>query len=539
MWQIKPVDSEDAVQALAQSANIHPSLARILYLRDIKSPDAVNRFLNLNLAHLHSFELLPDIMPAIERIQKAIKNKEKIVIWGHEDLDGITSVLILYETIQAIQGLPLYHIPAKGKDKHGLSIEKAQEFAQDGVKLIITVDCGITNITEVKAIKQMGIDVIVTDHHETLEQLPDAVANVNPKRADNQYPLRFLAGCGIALKLAIGLVKVHLGINLEQLFALKPDFLSYLALGTISDRVPMLDENRILAKYGIDQLAKVKNPAIRAMFETTGVDPTKLTNEQFFSEIVPVFSSANGNTACDYFLNKDLNECLIWAQQLLEQSRQWRELAKENLGLAETIADITPGVIFVRDQRLSLKVLGHIASKLKEKHQIPVLVLGLKNGDWVGECRGIDGVDLIALLKAHSQFFSAFGGHKKACGFTIADKDVDKFIKSAKKYAKEHFAGNIISENKIIPEAELAISELNLDFLKIAPFGENNPAPVLLSRNTAFVKTNGKISLAHNPQLEIWNESEQPINGDRTYANLLYTYNENMVVSIIKIENHA
>lgn len=538
MWQIKPVDSEDRVLELAREVRVHPALARILYLRDIKTKEQVAHFINATLTDLHPIDLLPDIMPAIKRIQQAIQRKEKIVIWGHEDLDGISSVLILYETIQAIQGLPFYHIPNKGKEKHGISIEKAIEFKEQGIKLIISVDCGITNIEEVKVIQEMGIDVIITDHHETLETLPPAVANVNPKRTDNKYPFQFLAGCGIALKLAIALVKEHLGISVKELFALKPDFLSYLALGTISDRVPMLDENRIFSKLGIEQFSKVQNPAIRAMFTVTGVDPKKLTNEKFFSDIIPVFASANGNAACNYFLNKVYDECLQWANELVQQSKEWRELAKENLALAETIADITPGIIFVRDQRLSLKVLGHIAGKLKDRYQLPTLVLGLKNGDWVGECRGINGVDLIALLKAHSSYFKAFGGHKKACGFTIADKDVQKFIKSAKKYAKEYFAGNIINENKVIPDAELPVAELNNDILKLAPFGENNLPPVLISKDTVFIKNHKGIHIAERPELEIRNDSEQNIHTDKP-LNLLYTFDEHLTISILKIENHA
>jgi single-stranded-DNA-specific exonuclease len=539
MWQIKQVDSEANVLELARSVNLNPALARILYLRDIKTKEQVNHFFNATLDDLHPINFLPDIEPAIKRIQQAIKNKEKIVIWGHEDLDGITSVMILYETIQAIQGLPLYHIPTKGKDKHGLSVEKAKEFAQEDVKLIITVDCGITNISEVKAIQDMGIDVIVTDHHEVLDTLPQAVANINPKRKDSQYPFSFLAGCGIALKLAIALVDLHLGITIKELFTLKPDFLSYLALGTISDRVPLIDENRILARFGIEQMAIVKNPAIRAILQITKTSGQKLTNDKFFSDIIPVFSSANGNTACDYFLNKDYDECLQWAGELLKQSQEWREEAKENLVLAETIADMTPGIIIVRDQRLSLKVLGHIAGKFKDRHQLPVLVLGLKGNEWIGECRGINGVDLIALLKAHSSFFSAYGGHKKACGFTVADNVVDNFIKSAKKYAKEHFAGNIIKENRIIPDAELAIQDLNQDFLKLLPFGESNPMPILISKHTALVKTNNRFTLFDQPDLEVRNSSDQIINGDKPIINMLYSFDENLVVTILKIENQT
>lgn len=538
MWQLKPVDSEERVLELAKQAQIHPALARILYCRDIKTLSQIDKFLNPTRTDLHSYQLLPDIEPALARIVKAIKRKEKIVIWGHEDLDGITSVVILYETIIALQGQPIYHIPTKGKDKHGLSVEKAQEFAQNGVKLIITVDCGITNLKEIDEINKLGIDVIVTDHHEVLDKLPNAVANINPKRSDSEYPFRFLAGCGIAFKLAVGLVDYCLKVNISELMSLKPDFWAYLALGTISDRVPLVDENRILAKYGWQQFQKVKNPAILAVLEISKINPAKLTYEQFFSDIVPIFSSANGNLACEYFLHKDYQACLNWVSDLLAQSQAWQKEARENLLLAEEIADITPGIIFVRDERLSLRVLGHIAGKLKDRYQLPTLVLGYKNGDWVGECRGINGVDLIALLKAHSNYFSAYGGHKKACGFTIADKDVQSFIKSAKKYAKEHFVGNIINENKIIPEAILPLNELDADFLRLTPFGENNPSPILISPETTLISTNHRFILPNRNNLEIINNTDQSFNHDKINGNLLYTFNEQLVVSVLKIEKN-
>ncbi|MEO0075181.1 MAG: DHH family phosphoesterase [candidate division WOR-3 bacterium] len=538
MWALKPIDSEERALALANELKIHPALARVLYVRDIKTVEQANKFFNATLNDLYPYHALPDIDKAIERIISAIKRKEKIVIWGHEDLDGITSVVILYETIKALQGQPMYHIPSKGKDKHGLSVEKAQEFAQNGVKLIITVDCGITNLKEIDEINKLGIDVIITDHHEILDRLPNAIANIDPKRPDSPYPFQFLAGCGIAFKLAVGLVDKCLNVNINELLALKPDFLAYLALGTISDRVPLVDENRILAKYGWQQFQKVKNPAILAILEISKINPSKMTYEQFFSDIVPIFSSANGNLACEYFLHKDYQDCLNWVSELLAQSQAWQKEARENLALAEEIADITPGIIFVRDERLSLRVLGHIAGKLKDRYQLPTLVLGYKNGDWVGECRGINGVDLIALLKAHSNYFSAYGGHKKACGFTIADKDVQKFIKSAKKYAKEHFVGNIISENKVAPEAILPLNELKEDFLSLMPFGENNPTPILISPNTTIISTNYRFILPERNDLEIINNTEQSFNHDKINGNLLYTFNEQLVVSVLKIEKN-
>jgi len=535
MWKVREIESEDSVLRLAQECIIPEPMARILWMRDVRSSEAVSKFLNPSMNDLYPWQELTDIEPAIKRIQQAISNKEKILIWGHEDLDGITATVILYETIKAIQGYPLYHIPTKGKDKHGLSVEKAKEFGNQGVKLIITVDCGITNIEEVDLIQKQGIDVIITDHHEVLESLPKAIANINPKRKDSIYPFMFLAGVGIALKLAIALVDTHLGIKSKELFSLKPDFLGYVALGTISDRVPLVSENRIFAKFGLEELEKIQNPAVNAIFTIAGIDRNRLTNDKFFSDLLPIFASANGNNACEYFLTKSYEECLKWAQELNSQSKNWREEAKQTLFLAEQIIDLAPGILFIRDERLSLKVLGHIAGKLKDRYQVPALIMGLKDDDWVGECRGVNGVDLIELLKAHRTYFSAFGGHKKACGFTVSKQKAEAFIKSAKKYAKEHFVNNIIKENRIIPEAILPIKELTKDFLKLAPFGESNPAPIFISLNTPFTKHNGKLIFLERPDLEVRiNLDQQPC--DRVFVNVLYTIDENLSVTILKID---
>ncbi len=535
MWKIKEVASEDTISELAKSSNIPLAMARILFLRDIKTKADADKFLNPKLSNLHPYSQLPDIEPAIKRIQQAITNKEKIAIWGHEDLDGITATIILYEIIKAIRGHPLYHIPTKGKDKHGLSTEKANEFGEQGVKLIITVDCGITNVEEVEQIKKLGIDVIITDHHEVLDSLPQSSANIDPKSKNSNYPFAFLAGVGIALKLAIALVDIHLGVKLLELLSLKPDFLGFAALGTISDRVPLVDENRILTKFGLEGLSKIKNPAINAIFSVAGVDKANMTSDKFFSDILPIFASANGNNACDYFLNKSYDECVNWSHELYRQSQNWREEAKQTLALTEQIVDVSPGILFVKDERLSLKALGHVAGKLKDRYQVPALIMGPKGDDWIGECRGINGVDLIELLKAHRQYFSAFGGHKKACGFTIAKKDADAFIKSAKKFAKEHFAANIIKENKVIPDAVLPIKELSNDYTRLGPFGEGNPAPMLISPNTPFSKSNGKHIFLERPDIDVRNNSEQQI-FDRVFADILYTFDENLNVTILKIE---
>ncbi|MEO0091625.1 MAG: DHH family phosphoesterase [candidate division WOR-3 bacterium] len=538
MWQIKQLplsDWHNFYSELQGKVNLNPGLAQLLYLRNIRTIPDVIKFLNPEIKYLHPNSLLPDIDPAITRIQKAIANREPILIWGHEDLDGITAIVVLYQTLKAIKGQPLFYIPQKGKERHGLSPDKVKEFQDSGVKLIITVDCGITNNQEIDIIQKNGVDVIVTDHHEVLDKLPNSVANVNPKRTDSKYPFSFLSGVGVALKVSLALVEKHLKVSPEEYFSLLPDLLPITALGTIADRVPLIDENRIFAKLGLKELINIKNNAVKAVFDVVGMSRDNLTTEKFFGEIIPLFSSANGNQACDYFLNQNYDACYQWAQELYKLSQEWRESAKHNCYIAEQVKDVGEGIILVYDERLSLKALGHCAGRLKDIYQLPTIVMGLRNDDWVGECRGINGVDLIELLKAHSSYFTDFGGHKKACGFTLPKQKLKNFIKSAKKYAKENFAGNIIKENKLIAEMILPLDEITEEFKKLAPFGEANPTPVLISPKTNLTKEDGKIIYWKKPELKLECAPNLPVNPSGNTYDILYTFDDNLEITILDL----
>ncbi|MCX7785277.1 MAG: DHH family phosphoesterase [candidate division WOR-3 bacterium] len=536
MWQIKPQPLLDWQQLLPELPNkINLRLVQLLVLRNIKSAQEMIKFLNPELSYLHPNTLLPDIEPALHRIQKAIAQKEPILLWGHEDLDGISAIVVLYQTLKAIKGQPLYYIPQKGKERHGLNPDKVQEFQNTGVKLVITVDCGITNNQEIEIIQKSGVDVIVTDHHEVLDKLPNAISNVNPKRLDSQYPFSLLAGVGVALKVALALVEKHLTVSPKEFFSLFTDLLPITALGTIADRVPLIDENRIFTQLGLKALPNVKNNAVNAVFDVVGLSKQNLTVEKFFAEIIPLFGSANGNQACDYFLNQDYDACYQWAQELYKLSQEWREAAKQNCLIAEQVKDMGDGIILVYDERLNLKALGHCAGRLKDAYQLPVVVMGKRNDDWVGECRGINGVDLIAMLKAHSAYFTDFGGHKKACGFTLPKAKLKPFINAVKKYAKEKFVGNIIKENQLIADMILPLDEITDEFKQLAPFGEANPAPVLISPKTNLTKEDGKIIYPPRPELKIECAPNLPVNFSGNTYDILYTFNDNLEITVLDL----
>ncbi|MEO0132760.1 MAG: DHH family phosphoesterase [candidate division WOR-3 bacterium] len=542
MWAVKQVDCEERVAELARRLDLPEEIVRTLYLRGHKTVETIKGFLEARLSELYPFETLPDIKLAVERIKQSIDLQTPILIWGHEDLDGITSVIILTETIKELGGIVYNYIPTKGKEPHGINIPKALEYHVAGVKLIITVDCGITNHNEIKELRAQSVDVIVTDHHEVLDNLPPAIANVNPKRIDSKYPFDQLAACGIAFKLAWALYSNFYGWTIEDFVTKKPEFLIWTMLGTIADRVPLINENRILAKHGLELITENSRPIIKAIVKKLNSN-NAVTTDKIINEIVPLFASANGNEACRYFQSQNEEEILSWLDKLQAESQAWRALAKENLQLAEKIAEISEGIIIIYNENLSLKTLGHIAGKFKDQYQLPVIVLGKKTTDWVAECRGINGIDLIEMLKAHSDLLITYGGHKKACGFTIANDKLTTFIAKIKEYAKANFVGKIIQENIVLADAFLPIRSLPLEVIKkLPPFGEGNPSPIFISKDTAVSVINNNLYFIERPDLSAVISGDKITSKifefypERVFADILYTTTERGEIVILSVD---
>jgi single-stranded-DNA-specific exonuclease len=529
MWQIKEVDNSGLAE-FVKTTGFQNSFARTLFLRNIKTPEAAQKFLNPKLSDLHSSALLPDLEPAIDRIWQAIKKKERILIWGHEDLDGITAVVALYEILRDLQADVLYYIPAKHIEKHGLNSEKVKNFNDHKIKLVITVDCGITNFAEVEDLANSGIDTVILEHHEILDRLPKAKANVDPKRKDSKYPFRFLAAVGVVFKFGLALTERILKTPADEFFSIKPDLISLVALGTIADRVPLIDENRILVKFGLEYLKNISRPAIRAFLESENLNPSKLTVDKFMSTLLPLFAAANGNQGCHYFMSQDVEAAKQWVKELSNLRDIWREETKQALVIAKKNLDLDDGLIIVKSAELPLRAMGNCASKLREQYQLPAIVIGRGKDNWIGECRGVDQVNLVELLKANGKYFIDYGGHKKACGFSIIEENLEPFIKGAKDYARMNFAGKIKPE-PILADAILPLSELTGEFTKLGPLGEGNPSPLLIAPDTTIKWTDEGLISPDNPKLNLHNNSEQVRLSNGTF-DLLYTFDENLNIYI-------
>jgi single-stranded-DNA-specific exonuclease len=446
---------------------------------------------------------LPDIEPAVARVAAAIRGREPILVWGHEDLDGMTAAVCLQTTIRDLRGVVTSYIPAKGTRRHGLDPELLKGYFDQGIRLVITVDCGTTNTDEVDAIQRHGVHVVVTDHHEVLDRLPSARAVVNPKRRDSRYGFRQLAGVGVALKMAQALAESLAGVSPDEYFATRPELLVLTALGTIADRVPLLAENRILVRRGLDRLHLVDLPSVRAVLDAARVAGSDLTAGRFLVDLLPLFAAADGNVSKEMLLTRDLQAARNWASELVVQSQAWREQARAALELALRIVDATPGLVTVRSEDLSLRALGYCAARIKDEYMLPVAVIGRREDCWVGECRGVDGVNLVDLLKACGHRLLDFGGHAKACGFTVADEHVQSFTSEAQAYAAGHFVGQITETREPQADAAVQFVELAKDFKRLGPFGEGNPEPMLVARSVLLAPGGDDVRAPESPDIEL------------------------------------
>jgi single-stranded-DNA-specific exonuclease len=552
MWPVRQVD-DAAVAALARESRVSGLAARLLWLRGVRDAGSVQRWLNPAIEHLHPPELLPDFEAAVARIRQAVGRRETILLWGHDDLDGITSIVILFRLLTDLRADVRYYVPAKGRERHGLNPEMVAGPGRDGVRLVVTVDCGITNREQVAELKAKGIDVVVTDHHEVPALMPDAVANVDAKRPDSKYPYRGLASAGVALKLGMGIVREALGLSVAEFFSTQPNLLAIAVLGTIADRVPLTGENRTLVALGLRSLETTTIPAIQALTEQLnrrggGQPPSdgwqspgseRLTLSRFVAELLPYFAAASGNEAVGKFLSAGKDEARAWVSDLARQSQEWQAEAERSYVMARESVVAGDGIVFVRNRELSLRALGACAARLKDQYQMPAVVMGWRGDAWVGECRGIEGVSLMDLLGSCGRYFIDFGGHRKAAGFSIAEEQVDGFIRCAESYAHEHFAGRIQSENVVYADAMLPVRDFDSGLVALAPFGDGNPQPVFISEPVRLRERDAGWAPDERPELsfrparrEVQLEAGAPVE-------LLYTMDDRARLTVLDVRPPA
>ncbi len=528
MWQLREADPA-GVAGLARALALPEPLARVLWLRGARDPEAARRWLDPSLDHLHDSRLLPDFDAAAARIEQAVARREGILVWGHDDLDGVCAAALLRRVLAGLRGRARTYIPSRSAERHGLEARRARDECGADCRLIITVDCGVMNFQPVADLAAAGIDVIVTDHHEVPERLPAAVACVDAKRPGSVYPYRGLAGCGLALKLGMGLAGRMLGLGMREFVSADPDAVALAVLGTVADRVPLTGENRTLVATGLGLLERTRLAGLGAVVRRLRADGP-LTVGRMVSRLVPLFAAAPGNEAVDRLLDTDRQRGEAWVADLEAKARQWQEEVGRAWQLALDAARPGDGLVIARDRALPLRALGFCAGRLKDFYGVPAMVLGWRGDAWVGECRTVADVDLVSILNHHARYFIDYGGHKLAAGFSIADERVEEFTRAVEQYCHEQFAGRLTAVAAPQADARLPLAELAAGYRRLAPFGDGNPAPVFVSEPVRLRPAGAGLVADCRPDLELRGDAAAALEGRQV---LFYTIDEAGAVTVL------
>ena len=460
-------------------------IAQVLSARGI-SPEESPAFLEPRLEDLNDPFLMRDMDKAVERIITAMKESQKIMVHGDYDVDGVTSLSLLYRNLTSIGLNVIPYIPDRFTEGYGLSSQGIEKAKEEGISLIITVDCGITALEEIEMARKYGIDVIVTDHHEPRETLPEATAIINPKVDD--YPFKDLAGVGVAFKLLEALYR-KLSLNLNHLYW----DLDLVALGTVADIVPLVKENRVFVHFGLKILEKSKKAGIKSLKSVTGLNG-KVEPWHISFILAPRLNAAGRlNHAIEAFKllsTRDGLEALQLARELDRTNKERQGIERKILSEAEKMVrrmDLDKDwVIVLGSEDWHEGVIGIVASKLVEQYNRPTILLSFTGGIGKGSGRSIQNFNLFNALLDLEKYLLSFGGHKMAAGLRLEKENLQDFRQALNKLAKERLKKEYF-EPELYIDGEIRLSDINQDILsvyrKLSPFGMGNPQPVFVVKN--------------------------------------------------------
>lgn len=484
--------SRDTIAEFAADHGLPPLIATVLLNRGITDAEKVNAYLKKTLDGIHNPYLLPDMQAAVDRILPAIASGEKIVVYGDYDVDGITATALLVHFLRGIGANVDYYIPDRKNEGYGINVKAISQLSKLGTRLMVTVDCGITATGEVELAKTMGMDVIVTDHHLCKEKLPNAIAVVDAKRPDSEYPFDALAGVGVAFKLMLAVVKA-LGKSTKEYFFRYVDFA---AIGTIADVVTLLDENRVIVEKGLAKLANSEYIGIRTLIETAGLNKKPVDSTAIAFSIAPRLNATgrlgSAKTAVELLLCEEEEKARELAQQLEQENLERREteqiILKEAQELIAQDADFDKKQVIVLAKRdWHHGVIGIVASRIHDLYYRPCIIISLdEKGNGKGSGRSIPGLNLFEALEDSQELLTNYGGHAAAAGLGIAEEDLEAFTARINAYAN-----SILTEEdkipKILIDSELGIRHITLENAKLLsclePFGTDNEKPVFCIRN--------------------------------------------------------
>ena len=484
IWAMQQLHGRTSV-TLHDSLGISPVVADILAQRGFPQPEEAIEFLRPTLLNLPSPFCFHDMLRAIDRLSLALKHKEKVLVYGDYDVDGVTSTSLLYKVLTDLGVKAVAYIPNRQDEGYGLNSEAIERAAKAGVNVLITVDCGVTAIAEVALARTLNIDVIITDHHEPTEILPDAFAILNPKVKDSGYPFRDLAGVGVAFKLAQALLQ-SLG-NSEVGIHSELELLDLVALGTIADLVPLVGENRIFVHYGLLQMEKTLHTGLEALLEECGLRGKPLKAGQIGFMVAPRINAAgrmdSARAGLELLLTEDLERAGELARLLTRENQTRQETEKEILAEAISMVEQKPlpRVIVLSSNHWHHGVIGIVASRLVERYYRPVFMIAEEGEEAKGSARGISGYPVLEQMTTQAHLLTKFGGHRAAAGFSILTEDIEQFRVGLNKQALT-FAETLFQEELKI-DRQVSLEAVTGDLLheleQLAPFGFGNPGPIL------------------------------------------------------------
>ena len=478
-WNVQEPELERA-QEISTKFNLGLLVSYILAEKDLSDKE-IEKFLTPKRNDFYDPFEMPDMEKAVDRIEKAIKNNERICIYGDYDADGIASTTLLKRFFRD-RGIEVgAYIPNRLLEGYGLNHEAVDKIAEEKYDLMITVDTGITAVEDIEYAKSFGIDVIVTDHHEPMDIIPNCTAVIDCKRADSTYKFRELCGCGVAFKLIFALCK---RLNLNENEALK--YLDITAIGTISDIVPLIDENRVIAKLGIMLLKQTRNVGLKALIETVKFKDINSAAVAF--GISPRINACgrmgHQEIALDLLLTDDPIEARELAKKLDGFNRERQSVEKNIFDEADRMAskELEKSVIVLAHKNWHKGVIGIVSSKLTDKYFKPSILMDIEGKEAKGSGRSIPGFDLHEALSKCSKYIKNFGGHSMAIGLSLETKYYEDFKKDFENYAKEKIDTNSVFEIKI--DKEISGKELNIEDVleldKLEPFGDSNEEPIFI-----------------------------------------------------------
>ena len=491
-WNYEPPTSEQrtAAKELGEKIGMSPILADLLIQRGIKTESAAKRFFRPMLNELIDPFLMNDMDVAVDRLNDAMGRKEKIMVYGDYDVDGCTAVALVYKFLQQFYSNIEYYIPDRYEEGYGISIKAMDYAAERGVTLIIVLDCGIKAIEEIAYAKSLGIDFIICDHHVPDDELPVAVAILNPKREDSTYPFKHLCGCGVGFKFMQAFAKNN-GIPFSRLIPL----LDFCAVSIAADIVPVTGENRILAFHGLKQLNQSPSVGIKSIIEISGLNGREITMSDIVFKIAPRINASgrmqNGTEAVDLLVERDFEKALAEANRINVYNEQRKDVDKQMTEEANQIIEKLESQkhhssIVLYDENWKKGVVGIVASRMTELYYRPTVVL-TRSGDLAtGSARSVAGYDIYDAVKSCRDLLTNFGGHTYAVGLSMKIENIPEFRRRFQQYVNEHILPEQ-TEATIDIDGEIDFKDitkkLHNDLKKFAPHGPGNEKPIFCTRN--------------------------------------------------------